>query len=144
VDEFKFKQSSLKTDVGYIQVFLISENYKLALKAINNSLSKQPSADAFYKKAFVLGQQEKFYEAYAQVSLAIENFMMDPTQKITKAVVLGEIGFAELVEFKSFFFKLFDFSLCESFFERELKFVSEKNLKEDEEKIRKIIDENCQ
>lgn len=129
---------------GYIQVFLISENYKLALESIDESIYYAPSADAYYKKAFVFGQQEKYYESYAQITLAIESFMTNPSQKITRAVGLNEIGFAELVEFKSYFFELYDFALCEEFFERELAFVTEKNLKEDEVKIRKIIDENCQ
>ena len=70
--------------------------------------------------------------------------MKDPTQKIKKAVVLNEIGFAELIEFKSLFYKLFDLKLCESFFERELAFVSKQKLIDDEEKIRKIINDYCE
>jgi len=35
-------------------------------------------------------------------------------------------------------------SLCETFFERELAFVSKQKLIDDEKKIRKIIDEYCE
>ncbi|MDC1459763.1 caspase family protein [Flavobacteriaceae bacterium] len=144
LSDAELNQNLLKIYAGYAQLFLISKNYKSALKAINTSLSLVPSADAYYKKAFVLAQQESFYESYAQITLAIESFMKDPTQKIKKAVVLNEIGFAELIEFKSLFYKLFDLSLCESFFERELAFVSKQKLIDDEEKIRKIIDDYCE
>jgi tetratricopeptide (TPR) repeat protein len=144
LSDAELNQNLLKIYAGYAQFGLITKNYKNALKAINTSLSLVPSADAYYKKAFVLAQQESFHESYAQITLAIESFMKDPTQKIKKAVVLNEIGFAELIEFKSLFYKLFDLKLCESFFERELAFVSKQKLIDDEEKIRKIINDYCE
>lgn len=144
LSDVELNQNLLKIYAGYAQLFIISKNYKNALDAINTSLSLVPSADAYYKKAFVLAQQESFHESYAHITLAIESFMKNPTQKIKKAIVLNEIGFAELIEFKSLFYKLFDLSLCETFFERELAFVSKQKLIDDEEKIRKIIDEYCE
>jgi len=144
ISDAELNQNLLKIYAGYAQFGLITKDYKNALKSINTSLSLVPSADAYYKKAFVLAQQESFHESYAQITLAIESFMKDPTQKIKKAIVLNEIGFAELIEFKSLFYKLFDLSLCETFFERELAFVSKQKLIDDEKKIRKIIDEYCE